>query len=110
MTQRRQQEDDLVGAGRDDRFLEHEFEKVGEGLQQAVGAHDVGPAPHLHRRPDLAVGKSMKAIMMSSATSSTRLCTTMSANGQTVARPEAQPCGAGRSRLRAAHASALTRP
>jgi hypothetical protein len=55
--QRRQQEHDLVGARRDDRLLEHELEQVGEGLQQAEGADDVGAAAQLHRRPDLAVGE-----------------------------------------------------
>ena len=48
VTQRRQQEDALVGAGRDDRLLEHELEQVGEGLQQAEGADHVGAAAHLH--------------------------------------------------------------
>ena len=38
-------------------FLEHELERVGEGLQQAEGADDVRAAAHLHRRPDLAVGE-----------------------------------------------------
>ena len=55
--QRRQQEDHLVGAGRDDHFLEQEFERVGDGLQQAEGADHIGAAAHLHRRPDLAVGQ-----------------------------------------------------
>ena len=55
--QRRQQEHALVGAGRNDRLLQHEFEQVREGLQQAPGADDVGAAADLHRRPDLAVGE-----------------------------------------------------
>ena len=46
----------LAPAGMID-FLEEEFESIGEGLQQAENADDVGPAPHLHGRPDLAVGK-----------------------------------------------------
>ena len=54
--QRRQQEDALVGAGRNDRLLEDEFQQVGEGLQQAPRADHVGAAAQLHRRPDLAVG------------------------------------------------------
>ena len=54
--QRRQQEDALVGARRDDRLLEDELQQVGEALQQAEGADDVRAAAHLHRRPDLAVG------------------------------------------------------
>ncbi len=54
--ERREQEEALVGAGRDDRLLEHEFQKIGEGLQQAEGPDHVRPAPHLHRRPDFAVG------------------------------------------------------
>ena len=37
--------------------LKQEFERVGDGLQQAEGAHHIGAAPHLHRRPDLAVGQ-----------------------------------------------------
>ena len=42
--QRRQQEDALVGAGRDHRLLEHEFEEVGEGLQQSPkGPTTFGP-------------------------------------------------------------------
>ena len=53
---RREQEDALVGAGRDDRLLEHEFQQIGEGLQQAERPDHVRSAPHLHRRPDLAVG------------------------------------------------------
>ena len=55
--QRRQQEHALVGAGRNDRLLEHEFQQVGEGLQQAPRADHVRAAPDLHRRPDLAVGE-----------------------------------------------------
>ena len=53
--ERRQQEHRLVGAGRDDDFLEHELEEVREGLQQAERADDVGALAQLHRRPDLAV-------------------------------------------------------
>ncbi len=52
----REQEHALVGAGRDDRLLQHELEQVGEGLQQPPRAHHVGAAAQLHRRPDLAVG------------------------------------------------------
>ena len=55
--QRRQQEHALVGAGGNDRLLQHELQKVGEGLEQAPGADHVGSAPDLHRRPDLAVGQ-----------------------------------------------------
>ena len=54
--QRREQEDALVGAGRDHRLLEHEFQEIGEGLEQAPGPDDVRAAAQLHRRPDLAVG------------------------------------------------------
>ena len=54
--QRRQQEDALVGARRDDRLLEDEFQKVGERLQQPPRTDDVRAAAQLHRRPDLAVG------------------------------------------------------
>ncbi|GCC49345.1 hypothetical protein chiPu_0033695, partial [Chiloscyllium punctatum] len=55
--QRRQQEHALVGAGRDHRLLQHEFQQVGEGLQQSERADHVGAAADLHRRPDLAVGE-----------------------------------------------------
>ena len=54
--ERRQQEDALVGAGRNDRLLQHEFEQVGEGLEQAPGPDHVRAAPDLHRRPDFPVG------------------------------------------------------
>ena len=54
--ERRQQEDALVGAGRNDRLLEDEFQQVGEGLQQPQRPDHIGAAAHLHRRPDLAVG------------------------------------------------------
>ena len=53
--QRRQQEHALVGAGRDQRLLEHELQQVGERLQQAERPHHVGAAAQLHRRPHLAV-------------------------------------------------------
>ncbi len=53
--QRRDDEDDLVGAGRDDRLLQHELEEVGEGLHQAERTHHVGALAHLHAGPDLAV-------------------------------------------------------
>ena len=55
--QRRQQEHALVGAGRNDRLLEDELQKIGEGLEQPEGTDDVRTAAQLHRRPDLAVGK-----------------------------------------------------
>ena len=51
------QEHALVGAGRDHRLLEHEFEEIGEGLQQSPWADHVGAAADLHRRPDFAVGE-----------------------------------------------------
>ncbi len=54
--ERRQQEDALVGARRDHRFLQHELEEVGERLKQTPWADHVRSAPDLHRRPDLAVG------------------------------------------------------
>ncbi len=47
----------LVGAGRNDRLLQHELQQVGEGLEQAPWPDHVGTAPDLHRRPDLAVGE-----------------------------------------------------
>jgi hypothetical protein len=37
--------------------LKHELQQVGEGLQQAERADDVGALAQLHRRPDLAVGE-----------------------------------------------------
>ena len=46
----------LVGAVGDHHFLQRELDQVGEGLEQAPGAHHVGPAAHLHGGPDLAVG------------------------------------------------------
>ena len=55
--ERRQQEHALVGAGRNDRLLEDEFQQVGEGLEQAPGADDVRAATQLDGRPDLAVGE-----------------------------------------------------
>lgn len=55
--ERREQKDRLVGAGRDDRLLEDEFQKVGEGLEQPKGADDVRAAAKLHGRPDLPVGE-----------------------------------------------------
>ena len=58
--ERREQEDALIGAGRNDRLLEHEFQQIGEGLPQSPRADHVRPAPHLHRRPDLAVGVEQK--------------------------------------------------
>ena len=54
--ERREQEQPLVRARRDHRLLEHELEKIGEGLQQPPRPDDVRTAAHLHRRPDLAVG------------------------------------------------------
>ena len=57
---RRQQEHALVGAGRDQRLLEHELEQVGERLQQAERPHHVGAAAHLHRRPHLAIHQQQK--------------------------------------------------
>ena len=56
VTSGRKQEQALVRARRDHRLLEHELEKVGEGLQQPPWPDDVRTAAHLHRRPDLAVG------------------------------------------------------
>ena len=53
---RRGEEDDAVGAARDDRLLEQQLEAVGERLQQAERADDVGPLAQLHRRQDLALG------------------------------------------------------
>ncbi|OIQ66629.1 hypothetical protein GALL_517980 [mine drainage metagenome] len=55
--QGRQQEHALVGAGWNDRLLQHEFQKVSKRLEQAPGADHVGTAPDLHRRPDLAIGE-----------------------------------------------------
>ena len=41
--QRRQEKNALVGAGRDDRLLEHEFEQIGEGLHNPQGPTTFGP-------------------------------------------------------------------
>ena len=81
--QRRQQEHALVGAGRDDRLLEHELEQVGEGLQQPPGPDHVRAAPHLHRRPDLAVGVAARRRSRSAARrAAAALCATMTISGQ----------------------------
>src|SRR5690606_35793242 len=53
--ERRKEEDTLVCARRDDRFLEDELQQVGEGLEQAPGTDNVRAATKLHRRPDLAI-------------------------------------------------------
>ena len=45
----------LVGARRNDRFLEHELEEVRERLEDAPRSDHVGPAAQLHRAPDLAL-------------------------------------------------------
>ncbi len=55
--QRRQQEDRLVGAGRNDRLLEDELQKVGEGLEKTPRTHHVRTTAQLHGCPDLAVGQ-----------------------------------------------------
>ena len=57
VTSGRQQKHAFVGARRDDRFFQHEFEEIGEALQQAERADDIGPTTNLHRGPDLAVDK-----------------------------------------------------
>ena len=53
---RRDQEQPLVGARRDDGFLEEDLEAVGEALQQAPRPDHVRPAAKRDRRPDLALG------------------------------------------------------
>ena len=54
--QRRQEKHALVGAGGDDRLLEHELDEIGERLEQSPRADHVRPAPDLDGGPDLAVG------------------------------------------------------
>jgi hypothetical protein len=49
------QEQHLVGRGRDDRLLQHEFQEIREALQQTPGSDHVRAAPELHRRPDLPI-------------------------------------------------------
>ena len=53
---RRDQERDAAGARRNDGFLEHQLQAVGDRLQQAPGADHVRAAAHLHRRHHLALG------------------------------------------------------
>ena len=45
----------LVRRRRNDGFLQHHLEPVGEALQQAEGADDIGPAPQHDRGQHLAV-------------------------------------------------------
>ena len=52
---RRQHEEHAVGAGGNDGLLEQALDPVRHRLQQAEGAHDVGPLAELDRRPDLAL-------------------------------------------------------
>ena len=52
---RRSEEHDLVGAGRQDGFLEEQLDGVGEGLQEAEGADHVGAHPQVHGRHNLAL-------------------------------------------------------
>ena len=58
-------------------LLDDVLEEVGEALQQAEGADHVGPAPQLHRRPDLAVGVEQEGQATSSGTTSSRHCPRM---------------------------------
>ena len=53
---RRQQEHDLVGAGRDDGLLDEQLEAVGQRLQQAVGPDRHRPLAQLHGADHLALG------------------------------------------------------
>jgi hypothetical protein len=48
----------MIGPARDDRFLDQEFETVGEGLQQAERTDHVRPFAQLRVRKDLALGVS----------------------------------------------------
>ena len=48
--QRRDPEDERVGLGRHDVFLDQKLERVGDGLQQAVGADSHGAQANLHVR------------------------------------------------------------
>ena len=52
---RRKDEDELVGAGRDDDFFQQEFPEVGKRLEQAERAHHVRAFAHHHAGPDFPV-------------------------------------------------------
>jgi hypothetical protein len=82
--QRCEQEHALVGARWDHRFLEHELQKVGKGLEQTPRPDHVRPAAQLHGGPDLAVGiEDVGDEQISSATSTSSDCARMIAPGQT---------------------------
>ena len=85
---RRKQEDALVGAGRDDRLLEHEFQQVGEGLQQAEGSNHIRPAPHLYRGPHLAVGIEQEGDEDQEDDEQQQALPDDEGDGQAIARPE----------------------
>ena len=52
---RGQKEHRAVSPGGHHDFLDHIFQRIGHRLQQPESPHNVRPAPHLDRRPDLAV-------------------------------------------------------
>ena len=54
---RAEQEQELVRAGRDDHFLEHQLEDVGERLQQPERPDPVRADAHLHVADHLALGE-----------------------------------------------------
>ncbi len=53
--QRRDPEDERVGLGRHDVFLDQQLEGVGDGLQQAVGADSHRAQANLHVRQNLSL-------------------------------------------------------
>ena len=52
---RGQEEQQLVGVGRDELFLEDQFDRVSNRLQKAPRASAVGPQAHLHAGQGLAL-------------------------------------------------------
>ena len=50
-------EQDFVGAGRNDDFLEQQFDAVGNRLHQSPPAHTIGTGTHLHEAQHLAFGQ-----------------------------------------------------
>src|SRR5260221_4611841 len=54
---RRQPEDELVGVVGNEVFLEKKLQRIGNGLQQAVGANAHGAEARLHVGHDLALNK-----------------------------------------------------
>ncbi len=73
----------LVGAVRNGRLREDEFQQVGEGLKQPPRADNVRTATQLHRRPDLAVGQQdIGDANQQARRAASTLCATMTTSGQ----------------------------